>query len=201
MKQRVAKKSRQTKETHIELSIDLDARHGNAETRDIDVKTGLGFLDHMITALAFHAGWDLKLSCDGDLDVDDHHTVEDCAIVLGETISELLADKSGIVRFASAYAPLDEALARAVIDISGRPFAHVELGLVGDAIGSVSCENLTHFMQSFAMYGRFTLHVDVLRGANDHHRVEAAFKALALAMRDGITPAAGGTQSTKGMLA
>ena len=194
MSKRNAEINRTTRETRVELSISLDG------TGDAMLDTGLGFLDHMLTALATHARIDLKLKCAGDLEVDDHHTVEDCAIVLGEAFNTALGEKRGIRRFASAYAPLDESLARAVLDISGRPTACVNLALHRDTIGPVASENITHFFVSFAMAARLTLHLDVLRGENDHHKAEAAFKALALAVREAVTINDDRIPSTKGVL-
>jgi imidazoleglycerol-phosphate dehydratase len=172
---------RETAETRIEGKLVLSGC-GRAS-----VSTGLGFLDHMLAALARHGGFELELTCAGDLAVDDHHTVEDVALTLGRAFDEALGARRGIQRFGHAYAPLDEALARAVLDLSGRPCAVVELMLVRERLGDVACENLTHFFQSFAIAARASLHVDVLRGANDHHKAEAAFKALALALRTAIT--------------
>lgn len=194
MSERRAEVRRETKETRIELVLVLD---GAGESR---VRTGLGFLDHMLTALAKHGGFDLELACAGDLEVDDHHTVEDCALALGRAFDEALGERRGIRRFGAAYAPLDEALARVVVDLSGRPFAHVDLGLVREKVGDVACENLDHFFRSLAMAGRMALHVDLLRGTNDHHRAEAAFKALALALREAVAVEGGGVPSTKGVL-
>jgi len=192
---RVTSRRRDTGETSVELRLNLDGT-GRAE-----ISTGLRFLDHMLDALARHARLDLTLKCEGDLDVDDHHTVEDCAIVLGGALDELLGERRGITRFGSAYAPLDEALARVVVDLSGRPWPEVDLGLRRERIGAVACENLTHFLQTLAIEGRMALHVDVLRGANDHHRAEAAFKALALALREAFTrDGADAVPSTKGVL-
>lgn len=187
--------SRETKETRIKLKLDLD---GSGET---DVKTGLGFLDHMLTALARHARLDLFLHCEGDLEVDDHHTVEDCALLLGEALSTALGERRGIQRFGYAYAPLDEALARVVVDLSGRAAPVVSLGFMREKIGEVATENLHHFFVSLANRARASIHVDVLRGENDHHKAEAAFKALALALRQAV--ALDGTDeipSTKGVL-
>jgi imidazoleglycerol phosphate dehydratase HisB len=187
---------RSTRETEIRVALDLD---GN---REVEVRTGLGFLDHMITALAFHAGWDLRLECDGDLEVDDHHTVEDCALALGEAVDLALGERQGIARFGWAYAPLDEALARVVVDLSGRPVSRVDLGLERERIGAVAGENLEHFFHSLAVRLRAALHVDLLRGDNDHHRAEAAFKAAALALRGALAIVDdAGTPSTKGVLA
>jgi len=196
MTPRTSRITRETRETRVTLSLSLDG--SGAATID----TGLGFLDHMLTALATHARFDLELVCSGDLKVDDHHTVEDCAIVLGRAIDEALGAREGIARFASMHAPLDESLARVVIDCSGRPHASVDLGLVRDTIGSVACENITHFLVSLAINARITLHADVIRGENDHHRAEAAFKALALALRDAfaIDPGGYSVPSTKGTL-
>ena len=192
---RRAEVSRRTCETTVTVALDLDGE-GRAE-----IKSGIGFLDHMLTSLAKHARFDLRLTCQGDLEIDDHHTVEDCALALGQALDRTLGERRGIARFGSAYAPLDEALARAVVDLSGRPCAVIELGLAREMLGELACENLTHFFASLATAGRLALHLDVLRGANDHHRAEAAFKATALALRQAVR--ADGTDqvpSTKGVL-
>ncbi len=194
MTTRSASITRRTRETAIQCTLSLDGS-GRAE-----IRTGVGFLDHMITALVCHANLDLTITCDGDLVVDDHHTVEDCAIALGEALDAALGDRAGIARFGSAYAPLDESLARAVVDLVRRPCAVVSLGLARERLGELSCENIPHFFTSLAMNARFTLHVDVLRGDNDHHRAEAAFKSLALALRDAVAPRAGAVPSTKGVM-
>jgi len=155
----------------------------------------------MLGALAKHARFDLSLKCQGDLEVDDHHTVEDCALALGQALDQALGERRGIARFGSAHAPLDEALARAVVDLSGRPCAVVDLGLEREALGALACENVAHFFSSLAAAGRMALHVDVLRGANDHHRAEAAFKATALALRDAVrVDGPDQVPSTKGVL-
>ncbi len=195
MSARAATIERRTGETAVRVALVLDGT-GSAE-----VASGLGFLDHMLTALAKHARLDLELSCDGDLQVDDHHTVEDCALALGQALDEALADRRGIQRFGHAYAPLDEALARVVIDLSGRPSAEVETGFRRDMVGDVATENLTHFFRSLAIAARMTLHVHLLSGENDHHRAEAAFKALALALRRAVArDGTGEMPSTKGVL-
>jgi imidazoleglycerol phosphate dehydratase HisB len=196
MSDRKAKIKRQTRETRIDAELNLDGIGQSS------ISTGLGFIDHMLDAFAMHARIDLDMRCEGDLVVDDHHTIEDCAIALGEAMLAALADKRGIKRFASAFAPLDESLARVVIDISGRPYASVSLGLERDSIGAVACENITHFFQSFAIAARITMHIDVLRGENDHHRAEAAFKACAIALREAVSIDANNTgiPSTKGVL-
>lgn len=192
---RTATITRITRETDITLQLDLDG------TGTADVTTGIGFLDHLLTALVLHARFDLRLSCRGDLVIDDHHTAEDCALAIGSAVDQALGNRTGITRFGSAYAPLDEALSRAVIDCSGRPFARVALGLHREQLGSLSCENIGHFISSLATAARLTVHVDVLQGDNDHHRAESAFKALALALRAAVArDGSVGVPSTKGIL-
>jgi imidazoleglycerol-phosphate dehydratase len=186
---------RTTSETAITVALDLD---GRGEAR---VSTGIGFLDHLLTALARHARLDLKLECRGDLDIDDHHTTEDCGLMLGRALDQALGERNGIRRFGSAYAPLDEALARAVVDISGRPCSIIKLDLERERLGDLSCENVPHFLQSLATAAKLTLHVDLLRGSNDHHRSEAAFKAVALALRQAVCRSKfDDIPSTKGVL-
>ncbi len=186
---------RTTSETAIELRLTLDGS-GKA-----DIQTGIGFLDHMLISLTRHARFDLHLRCKGDLEIDDHHTAEDCALALGQALDQALGDRAGITRFAHAYAPLDEALARVVIDLSGRPSATVELGLKRERIGDLASENIAHVFISLAMASRTSLHVDVLRGDNDHHRAEAAFKAAALALRQAVArDGSSDVPSTKGVL-
>ena len=193
---RTAVVERETGETRIAVSLDLDGT-GRGE-----IDTGIGFLDHMLHALVKHARFDLELRAEGDLGVDDHHTAEDVALVLGQALGEALGDRRGIVRFGHAYAPLDEALARVVVDLSGRPFARVSMGFRRETIGQIATENLTHVFVSLAMAARMALHVDVLEGENDHHRAEAAFKALALALRQAVAETGSvDVPSTKGTLA
>jgi imidazoleglycerol-phosphate dehydratase len=180
VKTRQAEIIRRTKETSISLQLDLDGQ-GEAQ-----IKTGIGFLDHLLVSLAKHARIDLRLTCEGDLRVDDHHSAEDCGIAIGQALGQALGDRSGIRRFGFAYAPLDEALARAVVDISGRPFADVNLRLAREKLGELACENVGHVLQSVAFASGITLHVDVLKGINDHHRAESAFKAVALALKDAV---------------
>jgi len=186
---------RKTNETEISVTLGLDG------TGQANVQTGIGFLDHLLDALARHGRFDLDLHCKGDLEVDDHHTAEDCGLALGAVIREALGDRVGIERFGSAYAPLDEALARAVVDISGRPHASIDLGLTRERLGELSCENIPHVLSSLATAAELTLHVDVLKGDNDHHRAEAAFKAVALALRAAVRPSGfGDVPSTKGTI-
>lgn len=200
---RRASVSRETGETRVDVRLDLDggAPGESGEAAPIAIETGIGFFDHMLHALAFHAGWGLELKCDGDLEVDDHHTVEDTGLALGQAVARALGDgREGIVRFASCHAPLDEALARAVVDVSGRPFFAGELDLRRERVGALSCEMVPHFFHSFAQTAGLTLHVDVIRGANDHHRIEACFKAVALALKAALAEVGGGVPSTKGVL-
>ncbi|KAI7861304.1 Imidazoleglycerol-phosphate dehydratase-domain-containing protein [Spinellus fusiger] len=194
---RTATVNRKTNETDIQLYINLDSYLN----QEIVIDTGIGFLDHMYHALAKHSGWSLNLTCKGDLHIDDHHTAEDTAIALGMAFKQALGAPRGIKRFGSAYCPLDEALARSVVDISGRPFADINLGLKREMIGNMSTEMLPHVLLSFAFGAGITLHVDVLKGTNDHHRAESAFKSLAVAIRTAIERT--GTDdvpSTKGVL-
>jgi len=186
--------NRETTEVTITGYLDLDGS-GTSE-----VKTGLGFLDHMLATLAKHARFDLNLVATGDTQVDDHHTVEDCAIVLGRALDEALGDRSGITRFGYAYAPLDEALSRAVIDLSGRPWPEISIEFTRDTVGEVATENISHFLSSFAVEARMALHVDLIRGENDHHKAESAFKAMAIALRSAVSQSDGGIPSTKGTL-
>ena len=209
---RTAKISRKTNETSIDIHLSLDggnlgssttSEHATQTTggQEISINSGIGFLDHMIHALAKHSGWSLSLSCSGDLHIDDHHTAEDCALALGSAFKEALGAVKGIKRFGSALAPLDEALSRCVVDISNRPYAGVSLGSRREKVGDLSCEMVTHVFESFAQMAHITLHVDCLKGFNDHHRAESAFKAMALALKDAISyTGKDDVPSTKGVL-
>ncbi|KAK0635526.1 Imidazoleglycerol-phosphate dehydratase-domain-containing protein [Bombardia bombarda] len=213
--------ARDTNETKIQLALNLDggafpphtdARLTNgsdghasqaSKSQTISINTGIGFLDHMLHALAKHAGWSLALICKGDLHIDDHHTAEDVCISLGYAFLQALGTPTGLARFGYAYAPLDEALSRAVVDLSNRPFCVADLGLKREKIGDLSTEMIPHCLQSFAGAARVTIHVDCLRGDNDHHRAESAFKALAIAIRAATSRVAGRegeVPSTKGTL-
>ncbi|GAB5031837.1 imidazoleglycerol-phosphate dehydratase [Nannochloropsis oceanica] len=195
-RRRAATVTRVTKETSISVEIDLD---GDGNT--VDISTGIGFLDHMLTALGKHARFDLTLKCKGDVHIDDHHTAEDCALALGEAFDQALGPRRGIMRFGTALCPLDEALSRSVVDISSRPHAVVALGLTREKVGGLSCEMIPHVFESFASAARLTLHVDVLRGFNDHHKAESAFKATAVALRLAVTrDSSAFIPSTKGVL-
>ncbi|ORY94139.1 Imidazoleglycerol-phosphate dehydratase-domain-containing protein [Syncephalastrum racemosum] len=194
---RTAKIDRKTNETDIKIDINLDSKHD----QQIHVNTGIGFLDHMYHALAKHGGWSLTLECKGDLHIDDHHTAEDTGIALGMAFKQALGTPRGIRRFGTAYCPLDEALARSVVDISGRPYADIELDLKREKIGELSCEMIPHVLHSFATAAGITLHVDVLKGKNDHHKAESAFKSLAVAIKQAIeSTGTNDVPSTKGVL-
>lgn len=195
MNSRTALVERKTRETSVRLELNLDG------TGVATITTGIGFLDHLLATFAFHSRIDLELTCAGDLHVDDHHTAEDCALAMGLAIDKSLGNREGISRFGHAYAPLDEALSRAVLDFSGRSVCIADLGLSRERIGELSCENIPHVFRSFASTARCTLHVDVLRGDNDHHRAESAMKAFALATRQAVSRSErAGVPSTKGTL-
>lgn len=196
---RSAERSRATRETDIQVRIELDG------TGQADIQTGIGFFDHMLNALARHGMFDLHVRCAGDLHIDAHHTVEDVGIVLGGTFGEALGEKRGIVRYADATVPLDEALVRAVVDISGRPFLHCALDLPAGQprIGDYDAALTGEFWRAFATEARITLHLDGLRGDNAHHLVEATFKAAARALdaATALDPRRSATvPSTKGVL-
>ena len=192
---RTAAVSRETAETDVEVTLDLD---GDGEHT---VDTGVGFFDHMLASLAKHGLFDLTVRCDGDLEVDDHHTVEDVGIALGEALREALGDKRGIVRYADRRVPLDEAVASIVVDVSGRPRFYFDGSFSQDAVGEFTSDMARHFAESVAMNGGLTLHAAV-EGENAHHEVEALFKALARALDDAtrVDERRGDTPSTKGKL-
>ncbi|MCH8052130.1 MAG: imidazoleglycerol-phosphate dehydratase HisB [Chloroflexi bacterium] len=197
MAERTAEIKRKTKETDITLSLSLDG------SGQFDVSTGIGMLDHMLEQLAKHGRFDLRIKATGDIDRDTHHLTEDIGIVLGQAFDKALGDRRGITRFGDATIPLDETLALVAIDLSGRPHADVALEFDRDLIGELPTENLWHLLESFAKEGRLTLHVRLLAGANDHHRAEAVFKALARALRAAVSldpAAAGDVPSTKDVL-
>jgi len=193
---RRARVERRTRETDIVLGLDLD---GQGRSR---ISTGVGFLDHMLTSLATHARFDLDLRCKGDLQVDAHHSVEDVGIALGQALKQALGDKQGIVRFGHAYCPLDEALTRAVVDLSGRPWLHFGVAFKAQRLGDLPTELFEDFFWALVDHGRFNLHLDTLRGRNSHHVAETAFKATAraLAMAVARDPRVRDVPSTKGSL-
>ncbi|GBE82043.1 putative HIS3-imidazoleglycerol-phosphate dehydratase [Sparassis latifolia] len=200
MEPRIATLERKTNETEIKVSINLDCQPGTGNVQEISVSTGIGFLDHMYHALAKHSGMSLTMKCKGDLWIDDHHTADN-AIALGTAFKQALGEVRGIRRYGTGFAPLDEALSRAVIDICSRPYCVTDLGLEREKIGDLSTEMLPHIFYSFSIASGVTLHVDVLKGENDHHRAESAFKAVALAIRQAIERTGGNdVPSTKGVL-
>ena len=173
---RTEKVTRKTKETDITAEINLDGR-GSAE-----IDTGIGFFDHMLTAFAVHGGFDLKLRCRGDLEVDCHHSVEDIGIVLGKLFAGALGDKKGVARFACEYVPMDDALARSVLDISGRPYLVYNAGHLTGYIGTYDADLTEEFFRAVCSNAMITLHIDLLRGANTHHMCEAIFKSFGRAL-------------------
>lgn len=187
---------RKTKETDVKVSIALDGT-GKAE-----IETGLPFLDHMLELFARHGLFDLQIKCAGDLEVDDHHSVEDIAICLGQCVSRALGDKVGISRYGAAIIPMDEALCRVAIDLSGRFYLNYEVPTRRQKIGNFSVELAEHFWRSFAEAVRCNLHIDLLRGRNTHHVLEASFKAVARALREAVAldERVAGVPSTKGIL-
>jgi len=188
--------SRQTKETRISLTLNLDGS-GKAE-----LSTGVGFFDHMLDALSRFALLDLTIDCTGDLQVDAHHTVEDVGICLGRALREALGDRAGIRRAASAYMPMDEALAFAALDISGRPYLAYAAEFAAPMAGAMDTQLAEEFFRAVAVNAGLTLHLKVLDGRNDHHKLEALFKAFGLALRDAaaLDPRITGVLSTKGAL-
>lgn len=191
---REAKISRQTKETDIELSLNLDGGK-------VNVNTGIGFFDHMLNSFAAHGGFGLDVSVNGDLNVDDHHTVEDTGIVLGKAFKETLGDKSSIERFGSFYVPMDEALSFASVDVSGRPFLVFDAEFPQEKCGDYTSALTVEFMRAFAFNAEITLHVKNLYGSNSHHIVESIYKAVAHAMRLAVkSNDSGEVLSTKGVL-
>ncbi len=193
-KARVGEVKRKSKETQLSARVSLD---GGGR---VNVATGLPFLDHMLAQVARYAGVDMKLKGTGDLHVDTHHLVEDAGIVVGQAFSSALGDRAGIVRFGSAYAPLDEALARVVVDLGRRPFLSYNVPLRG-RIGTLEAEVLEEFWKALSIHLGATIHVDVVRGRNRHHVAEATFKALGLALREAMDAGGGsGAPSSKGLL-
>ncbi len=190
---RKALKTRKTLETYVKVDLNLD---GSGKS---SINTGLRFLDHMLESLARHGLLDLEIEARGDVDVDDHHTVEDVALTLGEALKEALGDKKGIRRMSSAMVPMDESLAMVALDLSGRPYTVLELGFREMKIGDVSAQNIRHFIESLAVSAAINIHASV-RGENDHHMAEALFKALALSLRDAVRVEHGEIPSTKGRI-
>ena len=185
---------RETKETRIQCCLKLD---GTGQSK---ISTGIGFFDHMLELFAFHSSIDLELNAVGDLHVCDHHTIEDCGIVLGECLKNALGDKRGIARYGFMSLPMDEALANITLDISGRSYLVYNCTLLRERIGDFSCEMLEEFLRAFCFNSGMTLHVNVLYGTNDHHKAEAVFKGIGRAMKQAVKIEGDKLPSTKGML-
>ncbi len=190
---RTAEIKRKTKETDISVALDLDG--GN-----VNIRTGIGFFDHMLTAFAVHGGFGLEVFVDGDLDVDTHHTVEDTGIALGAAFKKALGDMSGINRYGSFYIPMDESLALCALDISNRPFLVFNAEFKEERCGEYETCCTEEFFRAFAVNAGITLHLNVLYGSNSHHEIEALFKVFAHAMKIAVAPFGGGVLSTKGVL-
>lgn len=185
-----------TRETRTRLTVDLD---GSGQAR---IETGIGYFDHMIEQLTFHGLLDLELSCQGDVAVDSHHTVEDVAIAIGRGIDQALGERKGIRRYGHSFLPMDETLARVALDFSGRPEFHFQGAFTRERIGTLETQMIPHFFKSVALASRMTLHMALLYGENDHHKCEALFKAFGRALGEAVTldPRRAGVASTKGVL-
>ncbi len=199
MKNTIAKRnaviSRKTGETDIRLELDLDG------TGKIAIETGVPFLDHMLTLVAVHGFFDIALQAKGDTEVDDHHSVEDIGICFGKALAATLSDKGGIARYGSCYLPMDETLARVVVDISNRPFLHFEVKVLEQKIGSFDTALVKEFFRAVVQHAGLTLHIDLLHGENGHHIIEAVFKAFARSLKMAVTQIAiAGPLSSKGCL-
>lgn len=188
------KAERNTLETNITVEINLDGCGQSS------IDTGIGFLDHMLTLLAFHGSFDLSIKCKGDVNVDSHHTAEDIGITLGQAVFGSLGDKRGINRYGSFYIPMDETLSRAVLDISSRPLLVYDVDLKSEKLGDMNSQDFKEFFRAFVNEARVTLHLCVLYGENDHHKIEAVFKAFARAFREAIQVKSDNVSSSKGVL-
>jgi imidazoleglycerol-phosphate dehydratase len=191
---RTAHIQRETKETKIDLEVDLDG------TGAATASTGIPFFDHLLEQLGKHGGWNLRIEAVGDLEIDTHHTIEDVGIVLGSAVKEALGDKAGVRRFASALVPLDEALVQVALDLSGRPFLVYDIDPVSEWIGTFDPQLAEEFWRAFVVACGITLHMRSLSGRNGHHVIEASFKGVARALRDAVTIEGAGIPSTKGTL-
>lgn len=191
---RAVKLERTTNETRVDCELNLDGE-GKAS-----VDTGIGFFNHMLELLAFHSGMNLYISADGDLDVDDHHTIEDCGILLGQAMRKALGNRAGIARYGSFTLPMDETLASVDLDISGRPYLVFNCEFSRDQIGMMATEMVREFMRAFAFNAGITLHINVHYGSNDHHKAEAVFKALGRALKAAVRVSGDQIPSSKGML-
>ena len=193
--QRAAKVRRDSRETQLECTLVIGGKGPST------VETGLPFLNHMLEQVSRYAGFSMELRGRGDVEIDEHHLTEDAGIVFGQAVSQALGTREGIVRFGSAYAPLDEALSRVVIDLCKRPYCEVnDQGKLRGRSGSYAVENLVEFFRAFSIHAGATLHVDYIRGRDRHHIAESMFKALGLALRQAVVLGGGGVPSTKGLL-
>ena len=188
------KVERNTLETQILVEINLDGT-GKAE-----IDTGVGFFDHMLTLMAFHGKFDMKVKCNGDIYVDDHHTIEDIGIALGECVKQALGDKRGIRRYSTVFIPMDEALARTSIDVSNRPYLVFNADFTDERVGNMATQMVKEFFRAFVNESRVTLHINLLYGENDHHKIEAIFKSFARALKEGIEIISDEVASSKGVL-
>jgi len=188
------KVERNTLETNVMIDINLD---GSGESC---VDTGIGFLDHMLNLLAFHGSLDLNIKCNGDLNVDGHHTSEDIGITLGQAFIKALGDKKGIKRYGACFIPMDEALSRVVLDISNRPYLVFDVDFKSERLGDINCQDFKEFFRAFVNEARVTLHLSVLYGENDHHKIEAVFKAFGRALREAVQIINDSVSSSKGVL-
>lgn len=191
---RKAVKKRETYETSVKIELNLDGEGKGS------IDSGLKFFDHMLAQLTKHSGFDLVVEADGDLEIDEHHTVEDIGITLGEAFLKALGDKKGIARFANNLTPLDETLVRTVVDISGRPFLHSGLDFSREMVGDLPAEMVEEFLRAFTNHAGLTLHIDLIRGDNCHHQIEAVFKSLALVLKDAVEVGSKKIPSTKGKI-
>jgi imidazoleglycerol-phosphate dehydratase len=191
---RIAEIHRRTDETDVRLRIDLDGS-GKSE-----IATGVGFLDHMLALFARHGRFDLTVEAAGDTQVDDHHTTEDVGIVLGQAVARALGDKQGMARYGHAYVPMDETLVRTALDLSGRPYCVFGVPIPAEKVGSFDTELVEHVCRSFAFQAGITLHIDLIRGSNAHHIIEAVFKSLAIALHCATRVVRDDLPTTKGVL-
>ncbi len=191
---RTATVARKTKETDIHVAVNLD---GDGE---YEIETGIGFLNHMLELFSKHSQIDIRLSCKGDLHIDDHHTVEDIAIALGTALRDALGDKRGIARYGYAYIPMDETLARAVLDLSGRSYLVFNAKFARAKISDMATEMVEHFFFSLAEHLKANLHLEILYGKNTHHKIEGLFKAFAVALRQAVSITSRSIASTKGVI-
>lgn len=191
----IYKKDRSTAETKISVTLD-DTRN----FKESEIETGIGFFDHMLTLISFHSELYLSVTADGDLHIDDHHTVEDAGIVIGQLIRELYVEKPSYTRYGSMYLPMDESLARVVLDLSGRPYLSFNAEFSREKVGPFDTELVEEFFNAVAMNSRMTLHVDLLKGGNSHHEIEAIFKAFARSLKVALTQTTTGIPSSKGVI-